>query len=78
VYEFDFPNRTFIITSNEAEQTQGGTLGLFLFFDQQSDFALNFTLYHRPSNTQNETLIKTLAVHYSIADNGGYIHDIEW
>lgn len=77
VYEFDFPNRTFIITSNTAEQTQGAN-GLFLFFDQQSDFVLRFTLYERPFNTQTETLVRELAVHYYIENGSGYVHDIEW
>ena len=77
VYEFDFPNRTYTITSNSDVQTLGQS-GLFLFFDQINDFWLTFTLYYRDSNTGPETLIKTIDLHYYIADGSGHVNDISW
>jgi hypothetical protein len=77
VYEFDFYNRTYTITSNSDSQTLGQP-GLFLFFDLQDDFSLTFSLYYRDSNTGTEILIKTFSLQYYISSNGGIIHDIEW
>ena len=77
VYEFDFYNRTYTITSNSDSQTLGQS-GLFLFFDQQTNFTLTFTLYYRDSSTANEVLIKTITVQYYIADGSGHVHDMEW
>lgn len=77
VYEFDFPNRTYTITSNSDVQTLGQS-GLFLFFDQQTNFTLTFRLYYRDSSTGAETLIKTISVVYYIADGSGHVSDMTW
>lgn len=77
VYEFDFYNRTYTITSNSDSQTLGRS-GLFLFFDQQDNFQLTFSLYYRDSSTANEVLIKTITVQYYIADGSGHVYDMEW
>ena len=52
--------------------------GLFLFFDQQDNFSLTFSLYYRDSSTANEVLIKTITVQYYIADGSGHVYDMEW
>jgi hypothetical protein len=77
VYEFDFPNHTYVITSNTAPQTLGQA-GLFLFFDQENDFTITFTLYYRPNTSQAETLVRTLTINYSVSEGIGYIADQEW
>lgn len=79
VYEFDFPNRTNVITSNTAAQTQGAN-GLFLFWDVAgTSFDVTFRLYYKQSANAQEILVRNrnLTVTYNVENEEGYIHDIE-
>jgi hypothetical protein len=79
VYEFDFPNRTNVITSNTAAQTQGAN-GLFLFWDVAgTSFEVTFRLYYKQRASAQEILVRNrnLTVTYNVENEEGYIHDIE-
>lgn len=78
VYEFDFPNYIYTILSQTAEQTESENSGEFLFWDFVADFSLAFRLYYKPSANDSEVLVREISVTYNVANNGGYVNDLEW
>lgn len=78
VYEFDFPNYIYTILSQTAEQTESENSGEFLFWDLVDDFPLVFRLYYKPSANDSEVLVREISVTYNVANNGGYVNDLEW